>query len=130
MINRPYHWHNLNKIIKGNTHYETHNNQTQQQTKQKARNATTRHAQYRPSKNRLRSTRWQRLLLTTNNKGNKKMNNKQIKQMLLALQIAFIGALITLPLAMVSLDLKSTLIALLLIPSTAYAYYSLQKELH
>jgi len=58
------------------------------------------------------------------------MNNKQIKQMLLALQIAFIGALITLPLAMVSLDLKSTLIALLLIPSTAYAYYSLQKELH
>ena len=58
------------------------------------------------------------------------MNNKQIKQMLLALQIAFIGALITLHLAMVSLDLKSTLIALLLIPSTAYAYYSLQKELH
>ena len=58
------------------------------------------------------------------------MTNKQIKQMLLALQIAFIGALITLPLAMVSLDLKSTLIALLLIPSTAYAYYSLQKELH
>lgn len=58
------------------------------------------------------------------------MTNKQIKQMLLALQIAFFTLLIVLPLAMVSLDLKSTLIALLLIPSTAYAYYSLQKELH
>jgi len=58
------------------------------------------------------------------------MTNKQIKQMLLALQIAFFTLLIVLPLAMVSLDLKSALIALLLIPSTAYAYYSLQKELH
>jgi len=58
------------------------------------------------------------------------MTNKQIKQMLLALQIAFFTLLIVLPLAMVSLDLKSALIALLLLPSTAYAYYSLQKELH
>jgi len=58
------------------------------------------------------------------------MTNKQIKQMLLALQIAFFTLLIVLPLAMVSLDLKSALIALLLLPSIAYAYYSLQKELH
>ena len=57
------------------------------------------------------------------------MTNKQIKQMLLALQIAFFTLLIVLPLAMVSLDLKSALIALLLLPSIAYAYYSLQKEL-
>jgi len=58
------------------------------------------------------------------------MTNKQIKQMLLALQIAFFTLLIVLPLAVVSLDLKSALIALLLLPSIAYAYYSLQKELH
>jgi|SaaInlStandDraft_4_1057021.scaffolds.fasta_scaffold14231_3 hypothetical protein len=57
------------------------------------------------------------------------MKNTEITKMLLALRIAFIGALIVLPIAVVAMDAKTATISIGLLVASAFAYTSLQKEM-